>query len=96
MYSSTIAALFILGFFILQQINQQKELVTFNESFSTLTALNLEEELLSMDDSSVDSIFDDEEELNFIVVELQKPSKRITLYNEDFENFFESEIEYIY
>ena len=95
-YSSTIAALFVLGFFSIQQTNQQKEILVFDKSFNNLTASNLEEELFSTNNLQMIIDFDDEEELEFIIAELGKPSKKLTLYNKDFENFFESEIEYIY
>jgi hypothetical protein len=95
-YSSTIAALFIVGFFSLQQINHRKNIEAFNKSFNTLTVISFEEELVSTDNLSLDIDFNDEEELDFIIAELEKPTKNLTFYREDFEDFFESEMKYIY
>ena len=95
-YTSTIAAIFIIGFFSLQQINQLQNKIFFNEEFNNLTVLNFEQELVTTDDLSIAINFDDEEELEFMMTELEKPFKKMTLYSEDFYNFFESDIEYIY
>ncbi len=96
-YAFAIAASIIAGAFIM--IPTEKainiEVIAYNNNFNNLTAEDFELLMLVEETdyltSNVD--FDDTEELQFLASELQKPLKTIEITEEDFENYFESEIE---
>ena len=78
-YSTTIAALLVLGFFALQNYNQpNNEVLNFNISFNKLTAESFENEFIT---GNLDTDFDESE--------LYEISKQLEIANTDFENFFE-------
>lgn len=69
-YSSSIAALFVFGFLSLQKYNQQIELTEFNNSFNELTAMNFETDLFISEEDTLSIEFNDDNELNNLIDEL--------------------------
>lgn len=100
MYAIAIAASIIVGAFIMipTENKTNNEVIAYNTTFESLTAEDFE--LLMLTDeqdylaSNID--YDDTEELQFLASELQKPLQTIEITEEDFENYFESEIEVEY
>jgi hypothetical protein len=96
-YTIAIAASIIVGAFIIVPTEKalNEEVIAYNNSFNNLTAEDFELFMLVEENdyltSNVD--FDDTEELQFFASELQKPLKTIEITEEDFEDYFESEIE---
>lgn len=96
-YAIAIAASIIAGAFIMIPTEKAVniEVIAYNNNFNNLTAEDFELLMLVEETdyltSNVD--FDDTEELQFFASELQKPLKTIEITEEDFENYFESEIE---
>ncbi|HIE44793.1 MAG TPA: hypothetical protein EYG80_05255 [Flavobacteriaceae bacterium] len=68
-YSSSIAALIVFGFFSLQQYNHNIELKEFNNSFNELTVMDFEEDLFILEDALFID-FNDDHELNNLIDEL--------------------------
>jgi len=98
-YASAIAALFIAGVFLYSPTQKpSEELLAYNETFNNLTAENFEDLLiLEQDEFLSENIdFDDTEELQFWASELQEPLLEMEITEQDFENYFESEIEEYY
>lgn len=98
-YATAVAALFIATLFLFNPttaINQ--ELIAYNETFNNLTAENFEDFfILEQDEFLSENIdFDDTEDLQLWASELQKPLQEMEITEQDFENYFESEIEEYY
>lgn len=97
MYAIAIAASIIVGAFIMipTENKTNNEVIAYNTTFESLTAEDFELLMLTNEQdylaSNID--YDDTEELQFLASELQKPLKTIEITEEDFENYFESEIE---
>lgn len=99
-YVVSIAAVIIIGLFIInpsKTINNT-EVIAYNNSFNSLTAEDFETILLlEENDYLADNVdFNDTEELQFLASELQKPLITVEVTEQDFENYFESEIEDYY
>lgn len=98
-YASAIAAVIIAGVFIFTPSqNLDKELIAYNETFNNLTAENFEDLLIFEQEEflSENIDFDDTDEMQFLASELQKPLQETEITEQDFENYFESEIEEYY
>jgi len=94
-YSTSIAAMLVLGFFIFQNYNQtNEELLAFNQSYKELTAESFQKDFLS-DDLSLYIDFDDEN-IDLLLTELDKPIVKLETFNDDINDLFESDIEYYY
>lgn len=99
-YIISIAAMLIIGFFIVKpyQTIDNEEIIAYNNSFNNLTAEDFETLFLLDENDYLTNIvdFEDAEELQFLAKELQKPTLSVEVTEEDFENYFESEIEDYY
>ncbi len=98
-YATAIAALFIAGVFLFSPTQKpNEELLAYNNTFNNLTAENFEDLLiLEQDEFLSENIdFDDTEELQFWASELQEPLQEMEITEQDFEHYFESEIEEYY
>ena len=93
-YSATIAALFIIGFLSFQQKNQtSNEVLTFNKSFNELTAESFENDFNDELELFID--FGDNKE-DFLLTEMDKPFVKKELTNNDFYDFFETDIDFYF
>ena len=99
-YIISIAAIVVIGLFIIKpnQTISSTEVIAYNNNFNNLTAEDFETLLLFEEYDHLTELidFDDAEELQFLASELQKPLLSVEVTEQDFENYFESEIEDYY
>ena len=98
-YATAVAALIIAGLFLFNPTKKlSPELLAYNESFNNLTAESFEDLLLLEQDEFLSNNidFDDTEDLQFWASELHQPLQETEITVQDFEDYFESEIEEYY
>jgi hypothetical protein len=99
-YIVSIAAAIIIGIFIIppNKTIKNTEVIAYNNNFNNLTAEDFETLLLFEEEDHLADVIDfgDTEELLFLARELQKPLLSVEVTEQDFENYFESEIEDYY
>ena len=90
-YTTSIAAVLVVGFFGLVQYQNQQEIKQFNQNFNQLSAYNYEEEFFEDDLLQLPVKFDEDNELDIMLYELDQPTENITIYKEDINDFFKSD-----
>lgn len=98
-YATAAAAVFIIGIFLFKpQTKVNKTLLAYNKTFNNLTAENFEDSfILDQEEFLSENIdFDDAEDLQLWASELQKPLQESEITEQDFKNYFESEIDEYY
>ena len=87
--SIAVAALFVIGFFGMQQYYYQQEITSFKNSFNELTVAQFEDEFIEDYSLNQEIDFNDDQKLNYYLNELDKPTKSLEIFNDDLDHLFE-------